>query len=138
MDQIWETIVSQIPVVALFAIIELKILDIFFKHLEDQEKRAAENLKEQRTANDKALETLTTATTAAMGRMTDELCREMSAVVQGYNAVRDDVGDLARFQAAHDTYVRTVHRERYSPKAVREAEAAAMVAGREGSGGRNE
>lgn len=106
----WTAIASQIPVVVVFAAIMIKITAMFLAHLSAVEERSKAFIKEQREANN-----------AALDRITDRVCGDLDTVMSRLN-------DLSTLDIGHDAFVRTAFRERFGPVIMAQAEQASAVA----------
>lgn len=117
----WLSLAIQIPVVALFAIIVLKIQDVFLKHIEKQEAGSRQFIKEQREANNVSVRELSKDNKEALKALTDEMTTQL-------RCVSDRLEDIEVQGASHDSYMRSVFRERFGPPVIAEAERSAREA----------
>jgi hypothetical protein len=105
-EPVWMQLAIQIPVVLVFSVALGYIIKMFLAHIASSEERSKAFIKEQREANNKAVNDLAEVTRASMERLTDSLCSKVDILDDGIYRLRIE-------SASHDAFVKTSFRERF-------------------------
>ena len=119
-DQIM-TLLFQVPLVGVFCVIVFVMLKMFLSHLKDQSAESRSFIKEQREANNTALQTMATEHRAGLEGLTKAVCQELETISAKLSAVH-------LLEVGHDAFVRVSFRERFGMTAMGNAEQAATAA----------
>lgn len=106
----WSSLAAQIPVVVVFSAIVGYMLKTFLAHIDAQEVRSQQFVKD-----------LTERNTAALERLTDAICGDLDAVAERLQ-------DHVSMAIGHDAFVRTAFKERFGREVMQDAEQAGIIA----------
>lgn len=119
-DQIM-TLLFQVPLVGVFCVIVFVMLKLFLAHIDKQSSENRAFIKEQRDANNAALQTMATEHRLGLENLSKSLCTELETISSKLNAIH-------LLEAGHDAFVKTAFRERFGMTTMSSADQAAAAA----------